>query len=485
MSPVYDVFVGLARTVTYGTIWVALTSLESSINDDRGIKGSLQVKHNPAISQGIKENQEIKGDHGIKYNQQIENYPGIKEDHGIDIFQRIKKHPRIIKYNLTRETKDRIPISKVLQTNCSAIFMNKSEVIENAQNYMDIARKISHIPSDYIKLCEDCEKFHETRKYILNPVNSAEYDFPLAFDVLLYKDVEQFERLLHAIYRPWNYYCIHVDAKTDPEIFEAVKSIVDCLVNVFISSRRVDVQWGDFSVLEPNLICMQDLWKYKKWKYYINLTGQELPLRSNLELVGILRGFNGANNVRGSSIWSKGDHERWKWKAAPIPYNLTLYKGEIHIAASRAFVDYVLHNEVSHALIEWLKDTGHPDETFFPTLNHNPQVGVPGSVIGVPETNRETYLLRYKHWITSEWYPGMKCHGKYARNICIPGLRNLHDIVNAHQFFLNKLELNFQPFVMDCLEEWYFEKVHTEYQTGYAQIDLTYYAQFPFVKNHV
>ena len=44
-------------------------------------------------------------------------------------------------------------------------------------------------------------------------------------------------------------------------------------------------------------IFVQDLWKYKKWKYFINLTGQEFPLKTNLELVRILSSYNGANDI--------------------------------------------------------------------------------------------------------------------------------------------------------------------------------------------
>ncbi len=37
------------------------------------------------------------------------------------------------------------------------------------------------------------------------------------------------------------------------------------------------------------------------WKYYINLTGQEWPLKTNLELVRILKAVNGSNLIVGSA----------------------------------------------------------------------------------------------------------------------------------------------------------------------------------------
>ena len=60
--------------------------------------------------------------------------------------------------------------------------------------------------------------------------------------------------------------------------------------------------WGKFSVLEPELICMQDLLKRPGWKYFINLTGQEFPLKTNRELVPILRAFAGASDIEGVTV---------------------------------------------------------------------------------------------------------------------------------------------------------------------------------------
>jgi len=114
----------------------------------------------------------------------------------------------------------------------------------------------------------------------------------------MFKDVEQAERLLRAIYRPQNFYCIHVDAKSDASIYSAMQGVASCFKNVHVLDMRVDVQWGYFSVLEPELICMEHLWNRSVvWRYFINLTGQEFPLRTNYELVRILQAYKGANDV--------------------------------------------------------------------------------------------------------------------------------------------------------------------------------------------
>lgn len=46
---------------------------------------------------------------------------------------------------------------------------------------------------------------------------------------------------------------------------------------------------------------MNMLWThYVKWRYFINLTGQEFPLKTNKELVKILKSFKGANDISGT-----------------------------------------------------------------------------------------------------------------------------------------------------------------------------------------
>ena len=38
-----------------------------------------------------------------------------------------------------------------------------------------------------------------------------------------------------------------------------------------------------------------------EWRYFINLTGQEFPLKTNKELVRILSHYHGANDIAGTT----------------------------------------------------------------------------------------------------------------------------------------------------------------------------------------
>ncbi|GFR63011.1 beta-1,3-galactosyl-O-glycosyl-glycoprotein beta-1,6-N-acetylglucosaminyltransferase 3-like [Elysia marginata] len=179
----------------------------------------------------------------------------------------------------------------------------------------------------YLNATKDCAWFRWTRGYIITPLTREEAEFPVAFSLMVYKDLEMVERLLRSVYRPQNFYCIHVDGKSGHMFYQGVQAIASCFPgNVRVARRRVRVFWGHFSVLEPELVCMEDLWKMdrdepvsfdnakfpaenrrngqntrrKKWKYLINLTGQEFPLKTNYELVKILKAFKGANSQEGT-----------------------------------------------------------------------------------------------------------------------------------------------------------------------------------------
>ena len=67
----------------------------------------------------------------------------------------------------------------------------------------------------------------------------------------------------------------------------------------------------------------------------------------------------------------------------PLPFDIHLTKGSVHIIASRAFVDFVIHNETAIKFRDWIKESFYPDETFFSSLNHSPNLGIPGAYLGL------------------------------------------------------------------------------------------------------
>jgi len=194
-----------------------------------------------------------------------------------------------------------LPRVRVHGANCTALFNGDETEVTKAGKFQRTNKQKINTPASYVQQTSNCTRFIARRRYAMWPVNREEEDFPIAFSILMFKDVEQFERLLRAIYRPQNLYCIHVDNKSPSEVHVAVNAIARCFGNVFVVHPSIDVHWGYFSVLEPELICMKKLLRRsKKWKYFINLTGQEFPLKTNWLIVQILKAFNGSNNMEGT-----------------------------------------------------------------------------------------------------------------------------------------------------------------------------------------
>ncbi|KAL8565819.1 hypothetical protein ACOMHN_000787 [Nucella lapillus] len=174
--------------------------------------------------------------------------------------------------------------------------------------------------------------------------------------------------------------------------------------------------WGTFTVLEPELVCMRELWGRGRWRYFINLTGQEFPLRTNRELVQILTAYQGANNLEATR--QRANKDLWS-RVAPPPGAIIPTKGSVHVLVNRYFVDFVLHTTLGRDFLHWSQQIWVPDEVFFSTLNHNPHLGIRGTYTGEAETHPTNYpfLTRFKNWGSYPFsYP---CSGKFVRQICI------------------------------------------------------------------
>ncbi|XP_046352711.1 beta-1,3-galactosyl-O-glycosyl-glycoprotein beta-1,6-N-acetylglucosaminyltransferase-like isoform X1 [Haliotis rufescens] len=374
----------------------------------------------------------------------------------------------------------------IAAVNCQYLFNGNITEIQRAKYKM--ARDYDYranMDDAYLRTgTNDCSKFKQDRLYIMD-VSKEEEDFPIAFSIVLYKDAQQAERLLRAVYRPNNHYCIHVDAKAPPSVHAGMRKLTECFDNVNMASKTLDVVWGEFSVLEAELVCINDLLRYKKWKYFINLTGQEYPLKTNLQLVRILKAYNGANDIDATVSRYFENLRRW-WPAGSPPHGIRPVQGAVHIIANRDFVDYAINNQVAKDLLNWVKQTKIPDETFFSTLNHNPQLQIPGTYIGVPETHPKIkpFLARYKIWDNGVHFFMDDCQGKYVHHICIFGVGDLSRFQKRQELFANKFHIDFEPIVYECMEERYFTAVKEE-QRGVVDFDITFYRSVGFVLHQV
>ena len=296
---------------------------------------------------------------------------------------------------------------------CSGLIKGERQAQENAVAYMKRHPKTQVPDNVYIAITKNCTEFKKTRGYVTRPMTAEEEAFPIAYSLLMHKEVEQAERLLRAIYRPQNSYCIHIDKDARPIVIDAMSAIVNCFDNVFLATKSEKIIYAGFSRLKADLNCMADQIQYsKKWKYYLNLASQSFPLKTNSEIVRILKIYNGSNDIEGLPAMKQRIIYHYNYSAPrpgnikpeiyntllhkeDPPHNVRIVKGSAYGVFSRFFVEFILTDQKARDLLEWSKDTYSPDEHFWSTLHHihhNSFLKTPGGYVGRYErTHRKMY----------------------------------------------------------------------------------------------
>ncbi|XP_051807022.1 beta-1,3-galactosyl-O-glycosyl-glycoprotein beta-1,6-N-acetylglucosaminyltransferase-like [Acanthochromis polyacanthus] len=371
------------------------------------------------------------------------------------------------------------------ECNCAAILQGETEALKKARSLVltkDFHKSIDIPDEHYINATKDCRNFKLSRKYLTFPLSKEEEDFPLAYSMVVHHKVQNFERLLRAIYAPQNIYCVHVDKKSETSVFAAIMAITSCFPNVFMVTRPVTVVYGGWTRVQADLNCMADLYNLStEWKYFINVCGQDFPLKTNFEIVRMLRSLKGQNIMESEKMPARkkrrvtyvhqvvnGQVQRTKKLKEPPPFNLPILSGSAYIVVCRGYIRSVLEDDRIQTLIEWGKDTYSPDEFLWATIQRMP--GVPGSLR--PHTKYDmsdmNAIARLVKW---QWHEGpygfldavySKCHGHHVRGVCVYGVGDLQWIISQPHLFANKFDANKDSIAIYCLEKYLRQKALAE-----------------------
>ncbi|CAL8104604.1 unnamed protein product [Calicophoron daubneyi] len=294
-----------------------------------------------------------------------------------------------------------------------------------------------------------------------------EVGFPIAYAISAYESFDKLSRLLRLIYRPQNFYCIHVDKKSARDFVDSVSRLIHCFRdNVILvpDAERVNVKWGYFSVLQTTLLCAEMLIDNfpNKWRYMLNLNEKEFPLRTNWELVRVFKAINGSNMVEGI----QGDRFRHRFPSHNFSFPMKWVKGSLLVALRYEFVHFMLHDAKALEIISSMKAEQNQlkvhDELFFSTLAYYPYLGAPGACLEVHPISendpRSWFLTRYANWDSRHCRSGLAVH-----DVCILGVNDLPHITKLPHLFLNKFIDGFQPLAYDCMEYWFEKKLRHEY----------------------
>lgn len=344
---------------------------------------------------------------------------------------------------------------------CSKLFKYDKAEIRRMEELRVTSHYVPPPDSAYVNVSDDCESFRRINGFYSQPLSQEEADFPIAFGIRMHKDVAQFVRLLRTIYMPQNVYCLYVDLKSDNVTHAAIRSISKCLPNTFIASQLREFVYASFSPVEADMVCMKNLLNTNvSWTYFLNVAGQEFPLKTNLELVKMLKYMNGTNDIEGYPLPNVFRH-RIDWIHKIVSGNLKrtsrlkrpftlakllLFKGSSYNSFTRKYVEWVLTDSLAQAFINWTRDLDSPDELVWGTLNHLPQA--PGGYPVMVTQIAKTHLSREVVWLGGAAY----CHGKYIRTVCILSVGDLNWLSNRWEFFANKFDIHYDAVALNCME---------------------------------
>jgi hypothetical protein len=107
--------------------------------------------------------------------------------------------------------------------------------------------------------------------------------------------------MFRAIYDPENYYLIHLDKKTTPETKEDVQHFLSYYPNAYILESK-NVVWGGYSMVQAELNGMNYLLsKEADWDFFINLSGQDFPLKSQDHIRNFLTEHKDSNFIKAAN----------------------------------------------------------------------------------------------------------------------------------------------------------------------------------------
>ena len=230
----------------------------------------------------------------------------------------------------------------------------------------------------------------------------------IAYCVLAHKNPEQMRRLLRAVWHPENLYVLHYDKRSPKADQESVARLAEEFAGTRILPSRA-VFWGRFSQIAVQLAALKSVVESAApWTHFINLTGQDFPLKSQGEILNIL---SAAADISFVSHFDPFDGIHWqypmdrlsrihidspllealltvpaigrrvKWAlgwsnripTVPLlrrrfPADFRYFGGSNHVILSRNAANYIVTDPKARKTVRRLRWSGHPDESVFQSV---------------------------------------------------------------------------------------------------------------------
>ncbi|MCC6940444.1 MAG: glycosyl transferase [Novosphingobium sp.] len=209
----------------------------------------------------------------------------------------------------------------------------------------------------------------------------------IAYFLLVHRYPAQFKRLFIAIYAPGNLYVVHVDKSSGTELAKDIATFLSPYQGVEILEAE-DALWGGYSLVDAELRGMERLLEMNdRWTHYINLSGQDFPLKSQDYIRQFFAANPGKQFIRAldqrkerPDTMNRVSHlfveENGKMTATGVPRRYptgdTPFIGTQWKAVTRSFCEFVCNDVRADRFKTFYRRSFIADEAFFQTvlMNH-------------------------------------------------------------------------------------------------------------------
>ncbi len=269
----------------------------------------------------------------------------------------------------------------------------------------------------------------------------------IAYFILMHRYPEQFKRLFKAIYDPANLYVVHIDKNAGREISGDITDFLAPFANAeLIKSQRT--LWGGYSLVDAQLRGMSRLLAMDSgWNHFINLSGQDFPLKSQAYISAFLKRNAGREFIqildqrvcrpetvsRLEEIYIEALGRIFETRIPrKFMRNTTPYVGTQWMIARRQFCDFVCHAPQVRRFKRFYRNSYIADEGFFQTVMMN----------GAPHGEIVSNDMRMMEWVEENWMFRPRTYG----------IDDAASLIASEALFARKFDMIKDSAIFDVLE---------------------------------
>jgi len=210
----------------------------------------------------------------------------------------------------------------------------------------------------------------------------------IAYFLLVHRYPGQFKRLFKAIYDPRNQYLVHVDKTSGAALDADIRLFLSGYRNAAVLEGKKAL-WGGYSLVDAELRGMAELLRMDvNWEYFINLSGQDFPLKTQRQIIRFLSANRGKEFIKATDQQLTRPDTMSRVRKYAVELNGRIFRtiltrpflkgatpfiGNQWMMVSRRFCHFVVHAPESNRYKEFYKNTFIADEGFFQTVMMNTQ----------------------------------------------------------------------------------------------------------------